>query len=62
MRNRGFANALLMATNSNVSASHNPRRQNLPFVWPKSADEILETIAGYCERIPDSGRHVSRLQ
>jgi transposase len=26
-----------------------------PFVWHKSADEILETLAAYCERISDSG-------
>ncbi|MFN2555681.1 MAG: IS630 family transposase [Nitriliruptorales bacterium] len=26
-----------------------------PFVWHKTADEILETLAGYCERISDSG-------
>jgi transposase len=26
-----------------------------PFVWHKSADEILETLAGYCARITDSG-------
>jgi transposase len=26
-----------------------------PFVWTKSADEILETLASYCERIIDSG-------
>lgn len=26
-----------------------------PFVWHKSADEILETLASYCERISDSG-------
>jgi transposase len=25
-----------------------------PFVWTKSADEILETLAAYCERINDS--------
>ena len=25
-----------------------------PFVWHKSADEILDTLAGYCERINDS--------
>jgi transposase len=29
----------------------NPR----PFVWTKTADEILETIARYCKRINDSG-------
>jgi hypothetical protein len=29
----------------------NPR----PFVWTKSADEILETIAEYCQRISDPG-------
>jgi len=26
-----------------------------PFVWHKTADEILETLAMYCERISDSG-------
>jgi transposase len=26
-----------------------------PFVWHKSADEILDTLATYCERISDSG-------
>jgi transposase len=26
-----------------------------PFVWTKTADEILETLAAYCERISDSG-------
>jgi transposase len=26
-----------------------------PFVWTKSADEILGTLAAYCERINDSG-------
>ena len=25
------------------------------FVWTKSADEILETLAAYCQRIIDSG-------
>ena len=29
----------------------NPR----PFVWTKSADDILETLADYCQRIIDSG-------
>jgi hypothetical protein len=24
-------------------------------VWTKSADEILETLAAYCQRIIDSG-------
>jgi hypothetical protein len=34
-----------------------------PFVWTKSADEILETLAAYCERINDSGhwRYTSNL-
>jgi transposase len=27
-----------------------------PFVWTKTADDILETLAAYCERIADSGR------
>ncbi|CAM5240100.1 IS630 family transposase [Streptomyces hirsutus] len=26
-----------------------------PFVWTKTADEILERLAGYLKRIPDSG-------
>jgi transposase len=26
-----------------------------PFVWSKTADEILDTIASYCQRINDSG-------
>jgi transposase len=26
-----------------------------PFIWTKTADEILETLAAYCERINDSG-------
>ena len=26
-----------------------------PFVWVKTADEILETLAAYCQRINDSG-------
>ena len=26
-----------------------------PFIWHKSADEILQTLASYCERISDSG-------
>jgi hypothetical protein len=29
-----------------------------PFVWTKTADEILETLAAYCERITDSGHSV----
>ncbi len=28
-----------------------------PFVWTKSADEILETLAAYCQRIIDSGHY-----
>lgn len=26
-----------------------------PFIWHKTADEILQTLASYCERISDSG-------
>jgi hypothetical protein len=26
-----------------------------PFIWTKSADDILETSAEYCQRITDSG-------
>jgi hypothetical protein len=31
--------------------NENPR----PFVWTKTADEILETLAGYLQRINGSG-------
>jgi transposase len=31
--------------------NENPR----PFVWHKTSDEILQTLAAYCERISDSG-------
>jgi len=31
--------------------NENPR----PFVWHKTADEILHSVASYCERISDSG-------
>ena len=34
-----------------IDWNENPR----PFVWHKSADEILQTLAAYCERISDSG-------
>jgi transposase len=30
-------------------------KQPKPFVWTKTADEILETLDAYCERINDSG-------
>jgi transposase len=34
----------------------NERNKNpKPFVWTKTADEILGTLAAYCERINDSG-------
>ena len=26
-----------------------------PFVWTKTADQILDTLAAYCQRINDSG-------
>ena len=29
-----------------------------PFVWHKSADEILDTPASYCARISDSGHQL----
>jgi hypothetical protein len=31
--------------------NNNPK----PFVWTKTADEILETLAAYCSRIIDPG-------
>ncbi|MBA3364973.1 MAG: IS630 family transposase, partial [Actinobacteria bacterium] len=26
-----------------------------PYVWHKTADEILDSLASYCQRISDSG-------
>jgi hypothetical protein len=43
--------ALAAAPPSPASWNDNPR----PFVWTKTADEILDTIAAYCQRINDSG-------
>jgi hypothetical protein len=31
--------------------NQNPR----PFVWTKTADEILDAIATYCQRVNDAG-------
>lgn len=31
--------------------NHNPR----PFIWAKTADQILESLSAYCQRISDSG-------
>ncbi|MFJ4966457.1 IS630 family transposase, partial [Streptomyces sp. NPDC088729] len=30
-------------------------RNPKPFVWTKTADDILDTLAAYCTRINDSG-------
>jgi len=27
-----------------------------PFIWTKTADEILDTLAAYCQRITSSGQ------
>ncbi len=34
-----------------VAHNENPR----PFVWVKTADQIIEAVGKYCERILDSG-------
>lgn len=39
-----------------VSWTQNWNADPKPFVWTKTADQILETLAGYCQRINDS-RH-----
>ena len=31
------------------------RHEPEPFVWHKTADEILDSLANYCNRISDSG-------
>ena len=32
------------------------RSRRRPYVWTKTADQILESIATYCTRVNDSGR------
>lgn len=39
-----------------VARTQNWNTNPKPFVWTKTADQILETLAGYCQRINDS-RH-----
>lgn len=39
-----------------VTWTQNWNKNPKPFVWTKTADQILETLAGYCQRINDS-RH-----
>jgi hypothetical protein len=34
---------------------HDLQRAPTPFVWTKTAEQILESIARYCNRINDSG-------
>jgi hypothetical protein len=43
----------LEATIKSYLDQHNA--QPKPFVWTKSADQILDSIARYCRRIKDSG-------
>jgi len=51
------AHTSVRALNSDIRAwiktwNENPR----PYVWTKTSDQILESIARYCERVNDSGR------
>lgn len=39
-----------------VTWTQNWNKDPKPFIWTKTADQILETLAGYCKRISDS-RH-----
>jgi hypothetical protein len=34
---------------------HQLERHPKPFVWHKTADQILDSLAAYCQRINDSG-------
>jgi len=44
-------------TTDHMSPDHAavPNDQPRPFVWHKTADDILDTLAAYCDRISDSG-------
>jgi hypothetical protein len=37
------------------SVGRDVERGSRPFVWHKTADEILESLAAYCQRIPGTG-------
>ena len=30
-----------------------------PFIWTKSADQILESLRTYCQRISDTGHYIA---
>jgi hypothetical protein len=36
--------------------NHQLERPTQPYVWHKTADEILDNLANYCDRMTDSGR------
>jgi transposase len=51
------AHTSVRALNNDIRAWINTRNDNpRPYVWTKTADQILESIARYCTRINDS-RH-----
>ena len=54
LRNGSFCSVAALEEAIDIWTSHwndDPK----PFVWHKSADEILDSIAAYCQRINDSG-------
>lgn len=53
---RRSAHRSVVELEADVRAWMNERNTDpKPFVWTKDADEILETLAAYCQRIGDSG-------
>jgi len=55
-RLRRFAHRSVTVLEADVRHWINQWNKNpKPFVWTKTADEILDTLTAYCQRINDSG-------
>jgi hypothetical protein len=52
---RGTHHSATDLTASIRTWAENWNNEPKPFVWHKTADEILDTLAAYCQRISDSG-------
>jgi hypothetical protein len=52
---RGTHHSVKDLTTSIRTWTENWNNDPKPFVWHKTADEILDTLAAYCQRISDSG-------
>jgi hypothetical protein len=54
IRRGSFSSTRQLETAIRTYVDHH-NAQPKPFIWTKSADDILDSIARYCRRINDSG-------